>query len=125
MAEDLLPEHENREEHIRFVKPDQPLTIEIVPMSLKVFQVSEDALDRLQAGSASLNWLFFGICFGALASFSSVLLSTPIQNAKTFATFVALTVLFLLGSAVFGVNGWRDYRDIRVRVAEIKAGKTR
>jgi len=122
MTDNLPPEQKNAGEQVRFVKSEQPLTVEIIPTNLKVFQISEDTIERLKSGSTSLNWLFFGICFGALASFSSVLLSTPIQNAKTFATFVALTVVFLLGSAVFGVNGWRDYREIRDKVLEIKAG---
>ncbi len=124
MADAPLPnaEGQNPEGNVRFARPDNPLTVEIVPMNFKVYQVSEDGIERLSSGTTSLNMLFFGVCFGALISFASVLFSTPIQNPKTFAAFVALTVLFLLGSAVFGVNGYRDYRAIKERVRDIKTG---
>jgi uncharacterized membrane protein (DUF485 family) len=105
----------------QFDASPQPLAVGYARRRIVMYHVAETELDALVSGGTSLNWLFFGICFGALASFSSVLLSTPIASAKTFATFVALTVVFLIGSVVFGINGWRDYRQVKQRLTSVKA----
>jgi hypothetical protein len=64
--------------------------------------------------------MFFGVSFGASMSFLSVLFSTSITDHKVFATFVALSVLFSLGSILFGVYGWRDYKRAQSKMLEFK-----
>lgn len=84
-----------------------------------MYQVTEDELDNLAARGTSLHWVFFGACFGGLVSFFAVLLSTNL-GGMVFPTFVMLDVLFLILSAFFGVNGYRDWRDAKEKIKEIK-----
>lgn len=85
--------------------------------------VSEPELEDLIAGNASLFWTFFGISFGALLSFISVLLTVPVESAKAYATFFALCVLFVILTAAFFALAVRSLLQARRKVNQIKVAR--
>src|SRR5205809_7187995 len=77
-----------------------PTTLIYVQRRIIMYSIAEFELETLGESNASLNSTFFGICFGALASFVSALLSTQIREAMAIpiATLVAMVVVFMLGT---------------------------
>src|SRR4051794_20016417 len=97
-----------------------PLTVDYAHRRVLMYYASESELNELAKSGNSLNWVFFGLCAGGLSSFASVLLSTDIRDPKAYATFIAATIVLGLGALFFGVNGYRDYADIKLTLARIK-----
>ena len=90
-----------------------------------MYYASESELNDLAKSGNSLNWIFFGLCAGGLLSLMGVLLSTEITSPKMYATFIAVTIVLGLGTLFFGVNGYRDYREIQKTLTRIKSNEPR
>ena len=101
-----------------------PITCDYTQRQFVMFQITEDELEQLVSGSAPLNWGLFGVCAGGFLSFLSTLLSTTISGLA-FSTFVMLTVLFLILSYFFGIQGYKESQAAQKRVSEIKRTSNR
>ncbi len=108
--------------HPQFSTAPQALTVDYAPRRVVMYHVTGTEIDAIATGgnSVNLNLTFFGLSAGALISFGSVLLSTPISNPKTFATYVALSVASLVGALVFGINGRNAYKSQKQRIEDTK-----
>ena len=100
----------------------QSYTVEIVPGHLRMHTISEDRLDMLASGTASVHLTFFGVCLGAVISFWIVL-----YNGSLDPTHRLVYQCFLFPSAVmaayFGIRGCKDYFSSRDKLSEIKGLK--
>ena len=74
--------------------------------------ISEYELDALASGGNTLNWTFFGICFGALISFGVVLYAGNVTDPAKHAMFVMLVFSSAILAAFFGIRGVNRLRKM-------------
>jgi hypothetical protein len=74
---------------------------------MKMYIVNEDRLNNLMAGYDSLNWLFFGICFGAGVSVGIACIETGSYIAR--AAYLGVLAACVIGIFFFGIRGKQDY----------------
>jgi hypothetical protein len=100
----------------------QSYTVEFVPGHLKMHTISEDKLDMLASGTASIHLTFFGICLGAAISFGIVLYNGGLDPTHKL---VYQCFLFLSGimASYFGIRGGSDYNRSQDKLKEIKGLK--
>jgi hypothetical protein len=120
MADEPRPASDDK---LQFIPPQQPLTMEVVPRHLRMYQLSEIELDAVASGDNSLNLAFFGGCFGAFASFASVVFSGSVPDSGKFAVCVTLMVAFGILAAFFGIRGFMDGRKSNRKIRELKHGR--
>jgi hypothetical protein len=96
----------------------QSFTVELVPGHLKMHTISEDKLEMLASGNASIHLTFFGICLGSAVSFAIVLYSGLDQAHR----LVYESLLFLSGvmATYFGIRGGGDHFRSKAKLKEIK-----
>jgi hypothetical protein len=103
----------------RFDTAPQPLTIQYAKRSVVMLTVTKDELESVSGLGGSLYLAFFGICLGALVSFSIVLSTTSIASPFAFAAYVALTAISAIGTLLFGVKSIQEYRACRRRLKQL------
>ena len=88
---------------------------------LKIHQISDDELTKLEHGSGQSLFLNLGIgIFSVAVSFFISLLTTNISSDRLFYTFVIVTALGFLASIVLIILWWCTHRPIRKLVQEIR-----
>jgi hypothetical protein len=124
LADQPVPPPEGHQEQGQFYPAPQPLTVDYARRRIRMHYVAESELDALASAGNSLNFVFFGASFGGFVSFFSVLESTNIPDIGPHATFVMLTILFLILSIFFGWKGLQDYRLASRKLKELKESGT-
>lgn len=123
MPDELPPASNENGSPYKIVTAHQGLTIEIVPMRLKLFQVSEHDIDSLSSNNADINLAFFTLCLGALIAFWVVLDTGGVTDAHKHATYFMLTFASAVLSAFFGFQTFRAVHAHRRYVRDFKSDK--
>jgi hypothetical protein len=100
----------------------QSYTVEIVPGHLKMHTISEDKLDMLVSGAASIHLTFFGVCLGAVIAFGIVLYNGGLDQTHQL-VYQCFLFLSATMAAYFGIRGGSDYVSSRNKLNEIKGLK--
>jgi hypothetical protein len=88
---------------------------------LKVHQISDDELSRLEQGAGQSLFLNFGIgVLSVAASFIISLLTTTITSDRVFIVFVIVALVGLLAGAVLMILWWCTRKPIRKLAKEIR-----
>jgi hypothetical protein len=97
------------------------LTISYAPRRMVMHYVSESELTEISSlGTSSVYLTFFGLAFGALVSFGTVLTTTTIESPKIYAGFVAATVVSGLATPLFAILAGMGYFKAKQKLKEIK-----
>ncbi len=94
-----------------------------VPLGkLTIFEITEAELQALEHGSPESSHFNLGIAALSVAcSFLVALLTTTIDNLKTFCVFVIVTAVGLLGGVAFSILWWRSRGSVK-NVAQERHG---
>jgi len=88
---------------------------------LKVHQISDDELSRLEQGASQTLFLNFGIAVLSVSvSFLISLLTMTIGSDRVFTVFVVMTVVGFLAGATLMILWWCNRKPIRKLVQEIR-----
>lgn len=88
---------------------------------LKVHQVSEEELSRLEQGSGQSVFLNLGVgIISVAASFLIALLSTKIESNRLFTVFVVVAAVGFIAGAILLILWWHTRQPIRRLVKEIR-----
>lgn len=104
-----------------FILPEStasPVTITVVPRNIAVHFVTEEELEALAEGKASLYMSLFGIAIGILGTSLGTLFSTELQG-NTFLAFEGLAITTGFLTVFFGIGSYREWRNIKQRVESI------
>jgi hypothetical protein len=118
-----VPQPSSSGQQIEISSSPIPLTVHYAPRTVMMHSLTETELDGVASIHNSVHLTFFGVCVGGLMAFGIALATLSIADPKTYAAFVALFAICILGSSYFGVRGVIDYREARRRLREIKAGR--
>ena len=102
----------------------QPLTtITYTNRNINMLTLSSGELDAVASRGGSLHLTLFGLCFGALISFSIVLTTADGLSVLAHSEYVALTGVSAIGSLYFGIRGVSDHLTAKRELKRIKAGQ--
>jgi len=88
---------------------------------LKVHQVSDEELARLEQGSGQSLFLNFGIgVISIAASFLIALCTTKIESNRMFAVFVIVVIVGFLAGIVLMILWWVTRKPVAALVKEIR-----
>ena len=88
---------------------------------LKVHQISDEELARLEQGSKQSLFLIFGIAVPSVAtSFLIALLTTEIKSTRIFEVFVIITVVGFLAGIILLILWWCTRDPMSRLVHEIR-----
>ena len=88
---------------------------------LKVHQVSDEELTRLEQGSGQAVFLNLGISVLSVAtSFLITLFTTTMESDRAFTVFVVIAVVGLVGGVAFLILWWCTRQPISALVREIR-----
>lgn len=124
MPDNMLPNADNheREDRIKFIKSDYPLTMEWVPRHYRMYALNENEVGRISSNSSTLPFVFCGITSGVFASFLSVIIGGSVADPKKFGACVAITIVTGILAAFFLLDGlFKERRDRHTR-EQIKSG---
>lgn len=86
-----------------------------------VYRLTEPELDNLIAGFASIHLVLFGVAAGGLlGAIFGLLTSGSAMDAKTFAAYIATTLVCAGGTLYFGLMALRDRRRSLRDVGRLK-----
>lgn len=89
---------------------------------IHMFRITDVELDALTTSHHSLNLFFFSLCLGALIVFVITLVTIALPD-RTFATFIALTVLSVLLGIYFGLKALGERRQINRGIRQIRESR--
>jgi hypothetical protein len=84
-----------------------PISLSLARRAMKGIIMLEDDLDRIANLSASVNYTFLGMSFGAWLTSSAALLSVDL-NGKPYGIFVSTFIVSSVLSAFFGYKAYGD-----------------
>jgi hypothetical protein len=88
---------------------------------LTIFEITEAELEALERGSPESLFLNLGIASLSFASsFFISLLTTTIEDVRTFCVFVIVTVAGFVAGITFALLWWQSRRSLRNVAAEIR-----
>ena len=88
---------------------------------LTIFEITEAELDDLERGSPES--LFLNLCVAAVSiasSFLIALLTTTVDDIKTYCVLVIIVAIGFVASATFGLLWWRLRRSLKKVAREIR-----
>jgi hypothetical protein len=87
------------------------------------YMLSEDKLDSLEGGAEALDLTFFGAFFAVALTLTGIGIPLYVANQRgyVFLACIALTPLSFGLSIYFFIKGWGKRRDVRKKIAKIKA----
>jgi hypothetical protein len=99
---------------------ESPVTFVQRRRTIRMFNVTEQELATISAPSGSIHFGMFGITIGITATGAATLATVPLPDARTFSTFVLVTVGMAVLSVFFGSKSWADMREARTVIRRIR-----
>jgi hypothetical protein len=102
-------------------QPFDPYIRRVRVERLTIFEVTESELTALEQGSPESIFLNLGIAVLSVAiSFLISLLTTTIDNTRTFCVFVIICVVGFIAGVTFGILWWQSRKQLRNVGREIR-----
>lgn len=88
---------------------------------LTIFEITEAELEALERGSPESLFLNLGIATLSVgSSFLIALLTTSIENTRTFCVFVIICAIGFVAGGTFGLLWWQGRRSVRNVARDIR-----
>ncbi len=101
-----------------------PLIIRAAMGEIVLYDVTEDELNSLEAGTPSSIYLNFSLALiTAFISFLIVILTVPINSNRSFVAFLSVTVISGIGGLITLFLWWRTKESVSVVAKRIRARK--